>query len=72
MSISIVWLIYLLAGLVCGFFIGYFIRRLFIRGKISSAEMRAEELLKSAKNKQQEIILKAKEEALKIIDDIKR
>jgi len=72
MSISLIWLIYIVAGLICGFFIGYFLRRLIIRGKISSAEMRAEEVLKSAKNKQQEIILKAKEDALKIIDDIKR
>jgi len=72
MSISLVWLIYITTGLTFGFLIGYFLRRLIIRGKISSAEMRAEEILRSAKNKQQEVVLKAKEEALKIIDDIKR
>ena len=67
-----VWMIYILAGLICGFLSGYFLRRLIIRGRISSAELRAEELLKSAKNKQQEIIFKAKEDTLKIIEEAKK
>ncbi|MGC9048956.1 MAG: ribonuclease Y [Patescibacteria group bacterium] len=64
--------IYLTIGFIVGLIIGYLIRRWFVQQKIESAERRAEELLKAAKIKQQEIFFKAREGALKIIEEAKK
>jgi len=58
--------------LVGGFFIGYWIRKQRVSVKIKSAEQKAEKMLSDVKSKQSELLLKAQEKALKIIDDAKQ
>ena len=55
-----------------GFFIGYQIRKQRTSTKIKSAEARAEKILADVKGKQNELMLKAQEKALTIIDDAKQ
>lgn len=61
----------LLAGLA-GLVIGYVIRRLQVKAKIGSAEARAEKLLEEAKQKEKEIVLTAKDQAIKITEEAKK
>ena len=65
---------YILPGLflVGGFFIGYWLRKQRVSEKIKSAEIKAEKILSEVKNKQNELLLKSQEKALKIIDDAKQ
>lgn len=58
--------------LFIGLILGYLISWLISRYKTNTAKKRAEELIKNAKIKQQEIYFHAKEEALKIIEEAKR
>ena len=69
---SIILVIVLLAGLAIGGFVGYYFRKLFAAREVDSAERRADELLKRAKEKQTEVLLDAKDKALKIIDESKK
>lgn len=64
--------IYLTIGFIVGLIVGYLIRRWFVQQKIESAERKAEELVKQAKIKQQELYFKSREEALKIIEEAKK
>ena len=61
----------ILAGLIVGFIIGFLIRKTIVSKKIASAEKRAENLLTEAKAKQKEVLLQARDKALKIIDEAK-
>ncbi|MCX6795962.1 MAG: Rnase Y domain-containing protein, partial [Candidatus Falkowbacteria bacterium] len=58
-------------GIIGGFLIGYWLRRLRISQKIISAEQKAEKILADVKNKQNELLLKAQEKALRIIEEAK-
>jgi len=60
-----------LAG-VFGLGIGYVVRQFVTKRQIDTAEARAEKMIQDAKGKQQELMLRAKEKAIKIIDDAKR
>lgn len=60
------------AGLVIGAAVGYFLRRLIVRKRIDTAEIKAEKILKEAKTKEQELLLGAREKAIKIIDEAKK
>lgn len=65
-------LVFAIVVLAIGAGIGYLIRHKLAAGRLSGAEAKAEELLKTAKTKEQEVLLSAREKALKIIDDAKR
>lgn len=54
-----------------GFFVGYWIRKQSVSSKIKSAEIKAEKIITDVKTKQSDLLLKAQEKALKIIDDAK-
>ncbi len=69
---GIILVIVLVAGLASGGFIGYYFRKLFAVREVNSAEQRAEDTLKKAKEKQTEILLEARDKALKVIDEAKR
>jgi len=58
--------------LLGGFFVGYWIRKQRVDSKIKSAELKAERVLSDVKAKQSEVLLKAQEKALRIIDDAKQ
>lgn len=67
--------IYFLIGIIAialGVGIGYVIRKQMAQAKANSVEALAEKRLIEAKNKEQEIILKAKEKAIEIIDEAKK
>lgn len=52
--------------------LGYLIRNILVQKKIASAAARAEKIIKDAKDREQEVLLKAKEKAIKILEDGKR
>lgn len=60
------------SGIAIGIILGYLLRKKLAQAQVNSAEARAEKLLGEAKNKEQELLLRAKEKAIKIIDDAKR
>ncbi len=64
--------VYLIAGLVLGVAVGYFIRQSLAGKKIGSAEARAEKILEEAKAKEKELLLDAKGRSLEIIDQAKK
>jgi len=57
---------------VGGFFVGYWLRHQRAKSKLKHAETKAENLLNDAKNKQSEILLKAQEKAITIIEESKK
>jgi len=58
--------------LIGGFFVGFWIRKQSISSKIKTAEEKAEKKLAEVKTKQSELLLKAQEKALGIIDEAKK
>ena len=60
------------AALVVGLAAGYVIRKYQAKGTVSSAEGRAEKLAYEAKQKEKEIILAAKDQAIKITEEAKK
>lgn len=61
-----------IVSVVIGAGIGYLIRKQAAQAKANSVEALAEKRLIEAKNKEQDIVLKAKEKALSIMDDAKK
>lgn len=61
-----------LGGILLGGAAGFFARNALMKNKVSSAESRAEHILKEAKDKEQQLIIEAKEKAIKILDEGKR
>ncbi len=64
--------IYLIIGAVVGLVAGYFIRQSLASKKVSGAEQRAEKILEDAKNKEKEILIEAKANAIEITDSAKK
>ncbi len=64
--------IFVAIGIAVGIFVGYLVRVWIAKKQTESAEARAQELIKSVKVKQQEMFFKAREEALKIIEEAKK
>lgn len=67
-----IFLIIALFSLGVGLFIGYFLRRQIARARADSIEAKAEKIINETKAKQQEMLLRAKERALQIIDAAKK
>ncbi|MFA5937240.1 MAG: ribonuclease Y [Candidatus Paceibacterota bacterium] len=61
-----------IGGIGAGFFGGYFIRKYIAQARANTVEALAEKKLMEAKNKEQEVLLQAKEKAIKIIDEAKK
>jgi len=61
-----------LCGLVLGIGLGYFIRKQVGQARSNSVEAKAEKTITEAKNKEKELLLQAKEKAIKIIDEAKK
>lgn len=59
-------------SIAIGIGFGYFIRKQVGQSRSNSVEALAEKMLTEAKQKEQEVLLKAKESAIKIIDDVKK
>ncbi|EKE06507.1 MAG: hypothetical protein ACD_18C00347G0032 [uncultured bacterium] len=69
---EVLLLIGILAGVGVGVGLGYFIRKQTAQAKANSIEAIAEKMLTEAKQKEQEVLLQAKERAIKIIDEAKK
>jgi ribonucrease Y len=54
-----------------GFFVGYTLRKLIATNKAKSAEEKVEKMMAEAKTKQAELLLKAQDKALRIIEEAK-
>ncbi len=65
-------IIYALAGLVVGLGVGYFLRQQLVSKRVGTAEARAEKILEDAKNKEKELLIEAKAQALEITDSAKK
>jgi ribonuclease Y len=69
---DVIWVLIILAGVIIGAIIGYFLRKKVAQAQANSVEAKAEKILNEAKNKQQELVLQAKEKAVKIIEEAKK
>ncbi len=69
---EIIIIVAILLALGIGGGVGYFVRVQMAKAKMNSAETRAEQLIAEAKNKEKEMLLQAKDQALKIIEDAKK
>lgn len=65
-------IIYIAIGLVVGGVAGYLIRQNLASRKMTGAEARAERILEDAKNREKEMLLEAKTQALEITDSAKK
>lgn len=64
------YIIYVILA-VGGFFVGYFVRKQKALSEIGSAEAKVEKTLNEARKKEKELMLKAQDKALKIIEEAK-
>ncbi len=64
--------IYLIAGLVVGTGVGYWLRQQLVSKRVGNAEARSEKILEDAKNKEKELLIEAKAKALEITDSAKK
>ncbi len=69
---NILSIILAIAGLAVGAGAGYLVRQNMAKGKVDSAEGKANALLKEAKEKERQMLIAAKEQAVKISEDAKR
>ncbi len=65
-------IIYAIVGAVVGLGIGYFLRQQLVSKRVGTAEARAEKILEDAKNKEKEMLIEAKAQALEITDQAKK
>lgn len=72
MSTTAIWVLIALIGIPAGILAGYFLRRFWAVREAQSAEAKAQVLLAEAKSKERELLLKAKDQAIQIIDEAKR
>lgn len=57
---------------IIGLIGGYFVRKIWSKQVVNSAEQKAEKIIINAKNKEKEILLSAKDKAIAIIDEAKK
>lgn len=65
-------IIYIVLGLVAGGAAGYLLRKKIAAANANTLETKAENMLTEARTKQQQILLEAKDKAMKYMDDAKR
>ncbi|MBI2984096.1 MAG: ribonuclease Y [Candidatus Kerfeldbacteria bacterium] len=72
MSITVLWALIALVGIPAGIIAGYFLRRAWAIREAQSAEAKARAIIAEARNKERELLIKAKDQALKVADDAKQ
>jgi len=72
MAIGLIPLIVAIASLVVGSFLGYLARQSIAKRQANTAEAKIDKLITEAKTQAQEIILRAKDKAVKALDEIKK
>jgi ribonuclease Y len=66
------WFLFLPVGTLGGILVGYFARKVWAAKQVETAEARLQKALDEARQQEKEILFKAKERALKVIEDAKR
>ena len=66
------WVLVLLVGLGGGTVIGYVFRKVWAVREAQSAEARVKTVIENAHAKEREILIQAKEQSIKLIDDAKK
>ena len=69
---DLIWLILIIAAIPVGVVFGYFLRRSLAIKQAESAEAKAKEITDNAKLKEKDILYKAREKAIKVLDEVKR
>ena len=64
--------LFLVIALAVGLALGYVLRQFLGKGKVGSAEARASRILEEAKQKEKEVVLAAKDQAIKITEEAKK
>ena len=64
--------LFLVVALAVGLAVGYFLRKFQAKSRIGTAERRAEKLLEEARQKEKEVVLQAKDQAIKITEEAKK
>ncbi len=72
MSLTAIWALIALVGIPGGMIAGYFLRRAWAVREAQSSEARAQAIIDEAKNKERDVLLKAKEQALHIVEEAKQ
>lgn len=72
MSTAALWALIALVGIPAGMMAGYFLRRTWAAREAQSAEAKAQVIIDEAKSQERELLLKAKDQSIKIIDEAKR
>jgi len=72
MDIGLIPLIVAVGSLIVGSFLGYLARQSIAKRQANTAEAKIDKLITEAKSQAQEIILKAKDKAVRALDEIKR
>jgi ribonucrease Y len=72
MSFSILWAMIALVGIPAGVIAGYFLRRAWAVREAQSSEAKAKAIIEEARSKERELLIKAKDQAIKILDEAKR
>lgn len=72
MEVTLEFLIGASIAAIIGLIGGYFVRKIWSKQAVNSAERKAEKIIITAKNKEKEILLAAKDKAIAIIDEAKK
>ncbi len=72
MSLTALWALIAMVGIPAGILAGYFLRKTWAVREAQSAEAKARVVLDEAKSKERELLIKAKDQAIKIVDDAKK
>ncbi|MCK4859804.1 MAG: ribonuclease Y [Candidatus Omnitrophica bacterium] len=72
METNLIPLLVAIGGLVLGSVLGYYARRSIARRQARTVEAKVDKLISEAKNQARDIIFKAKEKAVKALDELKR
>ncbi len=72
MSPATLWALIALVGIPGGIIAGYFLRRTWAVREAQSAEAKAQTIVDEAKSKERELLIKAKDQAIRILDEAKK
>lgn len=72
MSTAALWALIALVGIPGGMIAGYFLRRAWAVREAQSAEARAQTIIEEARSKERELLIKAKDQSLRILDEAKK
>jgi len=72
MEINLIPLFVVIGGLLFGAILGYYARRSIAKRQAKTVEAKVDKLISEAKNEAKDIIFKAKEKAVKALDELKR